>query len=210
PGAKFSDYENLYIGPRARGAKLEPQAVFTYLVEKGLFRMGAKLQCPNCQMPSWTALDVLRQRVVCELCGHEFDATRQLVSGVWHYRRSGVLGAEKNAQGAIPVVLTLQQLQANLHELFDRQVYSPSLDLEPKAGGLPECEIDFVWLIPGRYSERTVIVIGEGKDRGGNTEHGKDKGTIDVEDIDHLKRGADALPRNRFQAFILMSKLRPF
>lgn len=95
--ASFKDYESLYGGHHPFGTQLEPGAVFTYLVEKGLFRMGAELTCPHCRMSSWTALDVLKQRVACEMCGGEFDATRQLVNGEWHYRRSGVLGAEKNA-----------------------------------------------------------------------------------------------------------------
>ncbi len=40
-------------------------------------------------------------------------ATRQLVAGTWHYRRSGLLGTERNAQGAVPVLLTLQQFDIN-------------------------------------------------------------------------------------------------
>jgi hypothetical protein len=162
-------------------------------------------------MDSWMALDVLRQRVVCELCGHEFDATRQLVKGLWHYRRSGVLGAEKNAQGAVPVVLTLQQFKVNMGGVLHSGIYSPSLDLEPKAGvDLPKCEIDFVWLIPQPYPERTVVIVGECKDRGGKSEDGKDKGTVDEKDIDHLRRVADALPQKRFKAFIVLAKLCPF
>lgn len=211
PGAIFKDYEDLYIEPRPPKTKLEPEAVFTYLVGKGLFRIGAELKCPHCRMDSWTALDVLKQRLVCELCGHEFDATRQLVRGVWHYRRSGVLGAEKNAQGAVPVVLTLQQFNFNMSGLTHSGVYSPSLDLEPRAGvDLPKCEIDFVWLIPQPYPERTVVIIGECKDRGGKSEDGKDTGTVDEKDVDHLKRVADALPRKRFKTFIVLAKLCPF
>src|SRR5207244_7940119 len=44
PGAKFSDHERLYIEQRPREVtKLTPDAVFAYLVEKGLFRIGAQL-----------------------------------------------------------------------------------------------------------------------------------------------------------------------
>jgi hypothetical protein len=204
PDANFKDYEDLYIESRPRGTKLEPEAVFTHLVEKGLFRMGAELKCPHCRMESWTPLDVLRQKIVCELCGREFDATRQLVSGVWHYRRSGVLGAEKNAQGAVPVVLTLQQFEANTMG-WSEHIYSTSLELEPKVGtNLPKCEIDFAWLIRRHYPERTDVIIGECKDRGGN------KGAVDQNDIDHLRAVADALPPKRFNVFIVLSKLSPF
>lgn len=210
PTASFKDYENLYGGHHLFGTQLEPGAVFTHLVEKGLFRMGAELTCPHCRMSSWTALDVLKQRVVCEMCGGEFDATRQLVNGGWHYRRSGVLGAEKNAQGAIPVVLTLQQLKVNLGGSLVGGMYSPSLDLNPKEGtGLPECEIDLAWLIPQYYPEKTVAIIGECKDRG-KGDNGEDKGTINATDIEHLKNVANAFPRKRFETYIVLAKLCPF
>jgi hypothetical protein len=211
PGASFKDYENLHIEPRPPMTKLEPEAVFTYLMEKGLFRIGAKLKCPHCRMDSWTALDTLKQHLACELCGHEFDATRQLVKGAWHYRRSGVLGAEKNAQGAVPVVLTLQQFKVNMSGVWHGGIYSPSVDLEPRADmDLPSCEIDFVWLIPQSYPERTIVLIGECKDRGGKSENEKDKGTVDEKDVDHLRRVADALPRKRFETFVVLAKLCPF
>jgi len=162
-------------------------------------------------LPSWTALDVLKQRVICELCGHEFDATRQLINEDWHYRRSGVLGKEKNAQGAIPVILTLQQFTVNLDGSSYRKMYSPSLELAPKTGfDLPQCEIDFMWLIPRAYPDRTVAIIGECKDRGGAHEKGKDSGTIDAEDIENLRRVADALPRIRFETYVVLAKLCPF
>ncbi len=173
--------------------------------------MGAELKCPHCQLSSWTALDVLTQRLACELCGREFDATRQLVDGNWHYRRSGVLGAERNAQGAIPVVLTIQQFRINLSS-FRQGIYLPSVDLIPKEGRdeLPKCESDFVWIIPKPYPEKTVVMIGECKDRGSKKEAGKKNGTIDADDINNLRRVADVLPHNRFSTFIVLAKLCPF
>lgn len=211
PDAKFTDHENLYIEPRPPGIKLTPEAVFTHLVGKGLFRIGVELKCPHCRMDSWTSLDVLKQKHVCELCGHEFDATQQLVASTWHYRRSGLLGAERNAQGAVPVLLTLQQFDVNLRGLWHDTTYSPSLDLESEApGGPPKCEIDFIWLIPRSYPDRVVVILGECKDRGGKKDGAKDTGTIDEKDIDHLRRVADAFPRKRFETFIVLAKLCPF
>jgi len=205
PDAKFSDREDLYIEQRPMGTKLDPGAVFEYLVEKGLFRIGAELTCLNCRMTSWTALDVLKQKIMCDLCGQEYDATRQLVKGTWHYRRSGLLGAEKNAQGAIPVALTLQQLGANVHGLSHDGAYSPSLDLEPKAGSkLPKCEIDFLWIYPRSYPDKTQVILGECKDQG----------PIPFEefrrDVENLRRVAEALPRERFETYVVLSKLAPF
>lgn len=211
PRASFGDYETLYGGHHPFGTKLDPNAVFAYLVEKGLFRMGAVLKCPLCRMASWTALDTLTQKLTCEMCGREFDATRRLVDGNWHYRRSGVLGAERNAQGAIPVVLTLQQFKVNLSS-FRKGFYLPSIDLIPKEGrdDLSKCELDFVWIIPQPYPERTVVLIGECKDRGSENEAGERKGTIDAKDVDNLRRVADALPSHRFSTFIVLAKLCQF
>jgi hypothetical protein len=210
PTASFKDYERLYGGHHPFNTELDPAAVFSYLVEKGLFRMGAELACPHCRLSSWTALDVLKQSLVCEMCGREFDATRQLVNGAWHYRRSGVLGAERNAQGAIPVVLTLQQFQVNLGG-FRERVYSPSLDLLPKQGtDLPKCEVDFVWVIAERYPQKTVIVIGECKDQGRSNTVDGTQSTIDARDIENLRRVADAFPAKRFSTYIVLAKLCPF
>ena len=166
PGAQFSDHEDLFIEARPHDTKLKPIDAFTYLVDKGLFRIGVQLTCPNCRMASWTPLDALKQQVVCELCGQEHDSTRQKIDGEWHYRRTGILGAEKNAQGAVPVILTLQRLATTIERLLEGSVYSPSLDLVPKDGmDRPTCEVDFVWLIPRPYPRKTVVILAECKDQ---------------------------------------------
>ena len=70
PQAKFKDHEGLYIEPRDHRTPLTPAMVFTYLVEKGLLRMGAKLTCPTCALPSWVALDASSRRVTGRVgCG---------------------------------------------------------------------------------------------------------------------------------------------
>lgn len=205
PDAKFKDYQDLYIEYRPRGTKLRPDTVFSHLVEKGLFRIGTELTCPNCRMVSWIALDALKQSVSCELCGQNYDATQQLVNGEWRYRRSGVLGAEKNAQGAVPVTLTLQQLDTNIGNSFQSNMHMPSLDLEPLKGtDVSSCEIDFVWLSPRQYPEKTVVILGECKDQGPIIPSEFKK------DIENLKRVADAFPSKRFETFILISKLNSF
>jgi len=212
PDASFKNHENLYIESRPRGEKLTAASVFSYLVEKGLFRIGVELTCTHCLMASWISLDVLRQKVTCEMCGREFNATRQLAEKEgYHYRRSGVLGAERNAQGAVPVTLTLQQLNANFINTFGNHIYSTSLDLTPKDGVvLPKCEVDFAWMVTRPYPEKTVVILAECKDRGQNSAQGEGGGTIDAKDIENLRAVADAFPRDRFDTFILLAKLCPF
>ncbi|MDR3464111.1 MAG: hypothetical protein P4L76_17550 [Beijerinckiaceae bacterium] len=202
PAASFKDHEDLYIEPRPFGTKLDAPMVFAYLVDKSLFRLGAELICPSCRLASWTALDQLRQQLVCDLCGVAFDATRQLIDGEFHYRRTGVLGLEKNAQGAVPVALTLQQLAVNIDGFHHNAMYLPSIDVEPKEGvELPACEIDFLGIIPATSLDRAEVILGECKNEGGQ---------IDAKDVENMRRIADAFPRKRFDVFIVFAKLAPF
>lgn len=199
----FADHRRLYIERREIGTDLTPPMVFTHLVEKGLFRIGSDLRCPTCQLSSWTSLDNVKQKATCPLCGTDFDATRQLVEGQFAYRRTGVLGVEKNAAGAIPIAMVLQQLYVNLQSTFHTEGYGTSYDLRPidPAGGLPVCETDLVALVHEPRSSRPAVIIGECKDVGG---------AIDAIDIEHLRRVADAFPNERFMVYILLSKLSTF
>ncbi|CDZ43122.1 Hypothetical protein NGAL_HAMBI1146_58950 [Neorhizobium galegae bv. officinalis] len=202
-GSTFSDYRQLYIEPRGPDTELTPSMVFTHLVHNGLFRIGSDLRCPTCQLSSWIPLDNLKQKATCSLCGTDFDATRQLVDGQFAYRRSGVLGVERNAAGAIPVAMVLQQLFINLSSMSLTESYGASYDLRPidPTGELPVCETDFVALLREPRSSKPAIVIGECKDVGG---------AIDANDIEHLRQVADAFPRERFAVYILLAKLCAF
>jgi hypothetical protein len=122
-----------------------------------------------------------------------------------HFRRSGVLGKDANNLGAVPVALTLQQLETNLLGGLREHVYSTSLELTPNVQGAPvEVELDFVWMTVERLSSGlTEVIFGERKDRGGGD-------TITQADIDRIRKVADALPKNRFDVYILISKLAAF
>jgi hypothetical protein len=209
----FGDLQNIYIEPREMDEPLTPLAVFEYMTAKGLFRIGYELTCPHCQMRSWISLDHVRQRIQCEMCGTDYDATRQLMKETQHFRRSGVLGKEANNLGAVPVALTLQQLDANLMASLAEHVYSTSLELTPNVDGAPvEAEVDFVWMTTDGFSSSrlTELIIGECKDRGKNPTDSRGGDTISQADIDRIRKVADAFPRNRFDVYVLISKLAPF
>ena len=199
---RFEDHETLYIEPRERGGNLTKDMVFGYLVEKGLFRTGMELTCPACNLPSWYPLDALHQNNVCELCGSAHDSTRSMIGRQLQYRRTGVLGIERNSQGAVPVVLLLQQLFINLRGIRGGLIELPSHDLEPAPGfDLPVCEVDFVVMRPQTYPNKTEFIIGECKDEGDR---------INERDIENLSKIADAMPSHRFDTFILLARLSPF
>ena len=201
----FAAHVDLFLRPRPISQKLTPPRVFETMVDAGLFRIGMDLDCPQCGMRSWVALDALQQKISCELCGHDYDATSQLLNSEWRFRRSGVLGTERNAQGAIPVALTLQQLDANLDRTFRSCVYSPSLDLKSRINPQhPDCEVDFAWVQMNKYPKRTSVILGECKDRGGiNPDEFR-------RDIENLRRVSDAFPPKRFETYVAYIKLSPF
>lgn len=199
---RFEDHERLYIEPRPMGGPLTKAMVFGYMVEKGLFRTGMELTCPSCNLPSWYPLDSLHQTNTCELCGNTYDATRSMIGRELQYRRSGILGVEKNNQGAVPVVLLLQQLKVNLHTFHTNVMQAVSHDLAAQDGvNLPPCETDFVIIEPDTYPEKAAFVVGECKD---------ENERIDADDIEKLRQIAEAIPSHRFESYILLARLSPF
>lgn len=200
PSAKFSDHADLYVEARRSGEKLTPQSVFEYLADKGLVRSGIDLRCPNCRLASWYSLDELGENVSCSLCGDQFGTGRILASrGALKFRRSGVLGLEKNSLGAIPVALTLQQLDTSLDRTFEPGLYSESLLLRSSPSANP-IEVDLAWTVVRAYPRRTALVLGECKD-------GR---AIQPAEVEKLVKIAVALPRHRFKPFILLAQLSPF
>jgi len=161
-------------------------------------------------MASWIPLDPLKQIPSCDMCGREFDATRQLVRSNWSYRRSGLLGVEKNSQGAIPVILTLQQIETSFRGIR-HHAYSTSLDLKPIGADGPTCEVDFVWLESGTArSEKSTVIIGECKDRGKKAGGANSADAFEMKDIENLRAVADAFPSQRFDVYIALAKMSPF
>lgn len=203
--ATFPEHVNLHLSPRPPGTPLTPPDVFGHMVDKGLFRIGIDLNCSKCGMSSWIALDGLKQEATCELCGHTYNATKQIFNSEWAFRRSGLLGAERNIQGAIPVALTLQQLNTTFDLVFSSNIYSPSMDLNPtKGSNHHKCEVDFVWLLNGHHFKPSDLIIAECKDQGPISP------ADFLRDVENMRQIADSIPKQRFKTYILFVKLAPF
>src|SRR3984885_6927530 len=74
----LSNYNWLYFQPGQPSSKLSSDMVFSYLLDRGVFRAGLNFRCPSCQLEFWRSLDDARSRLECEYCGHGFNATPQL------------------------------------------------------------------------------------------------------------------------------------
>lgn len=182
----FDAYKHIYLEASQRGP-LQPKDAFTYLVRRGVFRVGLTLKCPNCELDFWIPLDAARTGVECELCGFAFQSTPQLKDRDWRYRRSGLFGREDYQEGSIPVALTLQQLHTTFFGVSPGWIgYATAMELEPNGAAISPCETDFAVLL--QEPDGTVIlVIGECKTRG----------EISEEHVANLTRGPLAPPPAR-------------
>lgn len=192
----FEDFEDLYIERRNK-RKLTPNDVLKYLTEKAIFRIGLKLECPNCQLEPWIHLDQLNTTSTCEFCGHKFNITRQLKDRNWFYRPSSLFSSKDAQSGSIPVVLTLQQLDTT--EAFGPKIFSTGIILKSKIDNKFKCDLDLVYLSQRLYS-KLQVAIGECKTNRKITEV----------KVSNLVRVADSLPANRFDTYIIFSKLTSF
>lgn len=192
----LSDYQWLYIEQRPLGTSLTNEAVLGYLLDRGVFRPGLKIGCPNCQLQFWKTLDEAGVQMECEYCGYLVKTSRQLKDKGWAFRRSGLFGRDDNQEGAIPVALALQQL-TGLYG-FSEGFYTTAQFLEPITAAIPNCETDFI--VVNQHDGRIQIVIGECKTRKPITEG----------DVDNLTAVANAFPSDRFDVYVVFAKLGDF
>lgn len=197
PQPDFTEYEDLFLEPRAMTSKLTPKDVFHHLLEKGVFRPGLTLKCPKCELSFWVQLDDVATEAECVFCANHFNCTRQLTKDPWQYRRSGLFGLDNNQEGSVPVALTLQQLDTHLHH-SSSNLLSTNLKL---AAGLksPLCETD-LFLAVQEY-DRVSIAVGECKDA---------KGEITVQDVNNMTAVAEAFPEEYFDPFVIFAKTGAF
>ncbi len=195
----ISEYKNLFIESRPYRTELKPHDVFSYLLKKGVYRTGLEFDCPSCRLEFWLTLDDVRTEVACEYCGHRFNVAPYLRDkNVWRYRRSGLFGRADNQEGAIPVILTIQQLHTTFRSR--EMLYAPAMSLKSKSPAISKCETDFVTLAQRPLDGKIDIAIGECKTRK----------QISDDNVNNLQAIADAFPSERFNVYIIFSKLGSF
>ena len=194
----FGAYESMFLEFGERGA-LKPQDAFYFLLKKGVFRTGLRLKCPLCELDNWIYLDDARTMSLCEYCGTNFNITPQLRDRDWAYRRSGLFGRNDDQGGGIPVALTLHQLHTALRG--NLLAFTTGTELEPTNADIAKCETDLAMIVDSRPDQRPQVVIGECKSHG----------PITAEDVNKLRRVADALDgTGDCEAFVVFSKTGSF
>jgi len=190
--ASFERHKDLYIVPREK-PQLDPQDVFDYLLRRRVLRTGLILECPHCTLNYWLPVDNVRERSVCEYCGHSFLIGPLLRGrGDWRFRLTGLFGRDNHQEGSVPVVLALLQLLRE-HHGFGTFLYTTALNLEVPGF---KCEVDFAVLNVDSWGEPTMVI--------GECKQNKD---ITRDDVANLLRVRKAVRKSGVDCFVVLSKL---
>jgi len=164
-----------------------------YLVSKGIFRLGARVQCPYCLRASWFPLGDVRDTFACPKCQSTFPAIGNLDSCTWCYKTTGPFSVPNYADGAYSVLLTLDFF--NEHRMHTMRT-TPVLSFEGEAANGRKLEADFAML----WQES---IFGERRD-GVAFGECKTYGRFDEKDFERMRYIAKTFPG----AVLVFSALR--
>lgn len=197
--AKIGEGFRADTGLFIRGSEVTPLVAFDALLGQRVLRVGLDLECTNCELPNWVSLDDLGSDCECGYCGSSFYVAPQLGSRKeWSYQASGLFAHGDNQQGALPVALTLQQLDSNVRD--DAAVFSTGMDLRWKDGRRGSAEVDLVF-ITHLGKGRPAVIVGECKDRGGR---------IGEQNVRNLRDVADSVEALGLNCYLLFAKAGAF
>jgi hypothetical protein len=102
-----TDGRELPIGEvKSRLVKDGRNNLYELLLKKEVFKMGLKVQCPQCLRRSWFSLESIRDNFTCLLCLNAFPAVGNVDSSAWCYKTAGAFSVPRYADGAYAVLLT--------------------------------------------------------------------------------------------------------
>lgn len=136
-----------------------------YLISKGIFHVGLRIQCPNCIRNSWYPVNQIDKTFTCPLCLNMFPAIGNVEGGTWCYKTTGPFSVAGYADGAYATLLALEFF--NDHKLVSMQA-TPSLSFTAKSPSKKDMEADFaLFWQDSIYGEKTDgVVFGESKTYG--------------------------------------------
>lgn len=176
-------------GPRGTSTRYDT------LLEKGVFKLGLKTRCPNCQRSTWFALSALKEMLDCPKCLSPFAAVGNIdqSSANWFYRTAGPFSVPNFADGAYTVLLTLDALGDRMFSGL-RTTSVPSFIATSSGKGQLEADCAMFWrdMIGGEISDG--LLFGECKTYG----------LFEAKDFERMRYIGDTFPG----AVLVFSTLR--
>ena len=140
---------------------------YDWFIQKGIFKLGLRTKCPNCQRNSWFAMATLKEELDCPKCLNTFPAAGNIDQGRsgWFYRTAGPFSVPNFADGAFSVLLTLEALAGRITS-GRRSTSVPSF--EAIAPGKVDLEADLAmfWRDGSYGDDSSGILFGECKSYG--------------------------------------------
>jgi len=142
-----------------------PRDLHEYLVSIGAFRLGLRIQCPECLRRSWFDLESIGATFKCPKCLHAFEAIGNVDRAPWCYKTAGPFSVQGYADGAYAVLRAI--------DFFDDRKMNtmrttPVVSFVAEGKGRRKLEADFAlfWQESLFGEIRNGIVIGECKTYG--------------------------------------------
>jgi hypothetical protein len=170
-----------------------PEGVVTFLLDRGVFRPGLELTCPECQLRPVVEADLVAAEITCPLCGAHFPLAPTLRRAKWVYQLSGIFRREGGPEGAVPSLLAMGEILRSA-DVSGRNVMLTAHDLIRDGF---QCESDFVYLEMDRYG-RPSICVGEFKDWD----------EIESRDVENLTRIRRAVRDSGTECYLAFSVMR--
>jgi len=114
--------------------------IYSYLLSKGVFRVGIRLQCQNCSRKSWYQLSDIQDTFSCPKCLCRFPAVGNVNNSNWCYKTTGPFSVGNYADGAYAVLLALDFFSD--HRMRSLRL-SPSFSFEAIDSQDKKLEADF-------------------------------------------------------------------
>lgn len=197
PAGRNSAERELPVGEvksRLKG-KNAASARYDAFVEKGVFKLGLRTQCPNCQRNTWFALSSLRESLECPKCLNSFMAAGNIdqVKNGWHYRTAGPFSVPNYAEGAFSVLFTLYALSDRMMPSLRTTPVPSFVATSPGKANL-EADLAMFWKEMVYGEENEGLLFGECKTFG----------LFETRDIERMRYLGDTFPG----AVLVFSTLR--
>lgn len=136
-----------------------------YLISKGIFHVGLRIQCPHCLRSSWFPVDKIEKVFTCPRCPETFSAIGNIEKGEWCYKTIGSFSVPGYADGAYATLLALEFFNDNK---INTLLSTPVLSFVAKSPTKKNIEADYaLFWQDSIYGEKMDgLVFGESKTYG--------------------------------------------
>jgi hypothetical protein len=169
-------------------------SLYDEFLSKGIFKIGLRTKCQNCQRNTWFPLPTLRESLECPKCLSAFAAAGNIeTSSGWYYRTAGPFSVPNYADGAFAVLLTLDALDGRMLSSL-RTTSVPSFTATSAGKGVLEADFAMFWRETSRGDETEGLMFGECKTYG----------AFETKDVDRMRHLGAMFPG----AVLVFSTLR--